>query len=60
MTILSEYQNGLLNARVYKNKNGEYGVVVYDAETDYNGFESFTIEEDAEDYAEDWVLRTGR
>lgn len=57
MPILSEYQNGTRNARVYKTANGEYGVVVFDSIDDYNGFESFSIVEDAEDFAEDWVLR---
>jgi len=55
--IISEHQEGSRNARVYKTSNGEYGVVVFDAETDYNGFQSFHSIDLAEDYAEDWVLR---
>lgn len=56
--ILSEYQNGTKNARVYKTPNGQWGVLVFEAETDYNGFEVFDNEELAEDYAEDWVNGT--
>lgn len=54
--ILSEYQNGTRNARVYKTTSGDYGVVYYDAQDDFNGFESFQFLEKAEDFAEDWVL----
>jgi hypothetical protein len=54
--ILSEYQEGTRNARVYKTANGEYGVVVYDAQNDFNWFQSYTKLEDAENFAEDWVL----
>lgn len=55
MKILSEFQEGTRNARVYKTTNGEYGVVVYDSQDDYNGFDSFEFLEHAEDFAEDWV-----
>jgi hypothetical protein len=54
--ILSEYQNGTRNARVYKTHSGNYGVVYYDAQDDFNGFESFENIDKAEDFAEDWVL----
>jgi hypothetical protein len=60
MPILSDYQEGVRNAKVYKTTNGEYGVIVYDAETDYNGFQSFETEDLAEEFAEDWVLRAGK
>ena len=60
MPILSNYQEGLRNAKVYRTANGEYGVIVFDADTDYNGFDSFVTEELAEEFAEDWVLRAGR
>ncbi len=53
--IISEYQEGLRNARIYKTSNGEWGVVVFDATDDFNGFQSFHTEEDAEIFAEDWV-----
>ena len=55
--IISNHQQGSRNAKVYKTSNGGYGVVVFDAETDYNGFQSFDSIDLAEDYAEDWVLR---
>ncbi len=58
--ILSDYQEGTRNAKVYKAAAGNYGVIVYDADDDYNGFESFATEELAEQFAEDWVLRAGR
>jgi len=56
LPILSEYQHGTKNARVYKMANGEYGVSTFEAESDYNGFESFHTEDDAEGFAETWVL----
>ena len=60
MPILSNYQEGTRNAKVYKTTSGDYGTIVYDADTDYNAFESFQNIQDAEDFAEDWVLRAGR
>ena len=54
--IISEYQDGTRNSRVYRTSNGGWGVVVFDAQDDFNGFESFDNEEDAEVYAENWVL----
>ncbi len=56
MPIISNYQEGTRNAKVYRTTNGEWGVIVYDAQDDYNGFASFSFEEDAENFAEDWVL----
>lgn len=56
MPILSNYQEGDRNAKVYKMPTGEWGVIVYDATIDYNGFQSFSTEEQAELFAEDWVL----
>lgn len=53
--IVSNYQHGLKNARVYRTGNGEWGVIVFDATDDYNGFKSFPCEEEAENFAEDWV-----
>lgn len=55
LPIVSNYQEGSRNAKVYKTHNGEWGVIIYDAQDDYNGFASFRTEEDAEDFAEDWV-----
>jgi len=60
MPILSNYQEGTRNAKVYKTAIGKYGVIVYDAQDDFNGFESFSSIDLAEDFAEDWVLRAGR
>ena len=60
MPILSNYQEGTRNAKVYKTATGEYGVIVYDAEVDYNEFQSFPDEDHAEQFAEDWVLKAGR
>lgn len=54
--ILSDYQQGDRNAKVYKTAMGEYGVIVYDAQDDFNGFKTFPTEEDAEIFAEDWVM----
>lgn len=57
MKIISEYQEGTRNSKVYKTQSGEWGVIVYDAQDDYNGFQSFQTEESAEWFAEDWVLK---
>jgi len=57
MKILSNYQEGTRNAKVYKTQDGKYGVLIYDAQDDYNGFDTFPSEEDAECFAEDWVLK---
>ena len=54
--ILSEYTNETRNARVYRTANGEYGVLLFDAQDDYNEFQSFSTLDEAEDVAEDWVL----
>lgn len=54
--ILSNYQSGSRNAKVYKTTEGEFGVITFDAQDDYNGFASFKTEELAENFAEDWVL----
>ncbi len=55
MPIISNYQEGTRNAKVYRTTNGEWGVIVFDAQDDYNGFASFSNEESAENFAEDWV-----
>ena len=56
LPIISNYQEGTRNAKVYRTSNGEWGVIVYDAQDDYNGFASFVSEEQAENFAEDWVM----
>ena len=57
LPILSEYQHGTKNSKVYKMASGNYGVLTYDSVDDYNGFESFGSEDDADNFAEDWVLK---
>jgi hypothetical protein len=57
LPIISDYQDGTRNAKVYKDPRGRFCVVIYDSVDDYNGFESFDNIDDAEDFAEDWVLR---
>ena len=59
MPILSNYQQDTRNAKVYRTTHGEWGVIVYDAQDDYNRFASFGSEEEAETFAEDWVLGHG-
>ena len=54
--ILSEYHEGTRNARVYRTANGDYGVLLFDAQDDYNEFKSYPTIDEAEDVAEDWVL----
>jgi hypothetical protein len=54
--IISEYQEGTRNARVYRTTSGDYGVLLFDAETDFNDFKSFHTIDDAENAAEDWVM----
>ena len=56
MNIISNYQQGTRNAKVYKTETG-YGVILFEAETDYNEFSSFTDIDSAEDFAEDWVVK---
>lgn len=56
MNIISNYQHGTRNAKVYKTETG-YGVLMFEAETDYNAFNSFTNIDSAEDFAEDWVVK---
>lgn len=57
--ILSEFQEASRNARVYKTEIGDYGVLMYDAESDFNAFQSFSDLQLAEDAAEDWVMGYG-
>ncbi len=56
LPIISDYQEGTRNAKVYKDNSGRFSVIVYDSVDDYNGYESFDNIDDAEDFAEDWVL----
>lgn len=53
--IISEYQEGTRNARVYKTAMGEYGVLLFDSADDFNDFKAFHTIDEAEDEAENWV-----
>ena len=55
MPILSDFQHGTRNARVYKTSNGDYGVILFDSEDDYNEFRSFSTKEAADTLAQEWV-----
>ena len=55
MKIVSNYQQGTRNAKVYRTQNGAWGVIVFDASDNYEAFASFELEEQAENFAEDWV-----
>lgn len=57
MNMISEYQYKTRNARVYLTDRGDYHVILYDADFDYNGFHAFKNLNSAEDYAESWVLQ---
>jgi len=54
--VLSEYTQYPYTATVYK-ANDEYGVLMYIAEEDHNEVKFFSNEEDAENFAEDWVTK---
>lgn len=56
--VLSEYQEGLRNAKTYITGNNKYGVIAYDANLDIERFYCFDTEQIAEDFAEDWVLKS--
>jgi hypothetical protein len=60
MPILSNHQKGTRNAKVYKDASGKYSVIVFDAVDDYNGYESFYTINEAEDFAESWILKAKR
>jgi hypothetical protein len=55
--IISEYTEGLRNAKIMKMGNGEYLVLLWDAAREIDEHKSFNNLETAEDYAENWVLR---
>ena len=42
---------------VYMKGNNNYMVLLFEAELDYNGVKYFDDEQDAEDFAEDWVMK---
>ena len=53
--LISEYQNGFKNSRVYRTTNNRYMVVIYYADTDTEDSKLFDFIDLAEDFAEDWV-----
>lgn len=55
MPILNDYQHGTRNAKVYKTNNGDYGVIVFDSNDDYNEFKSYPTLEEAKASAIKWV-----
>jgi hypothetical protein len=57
LSVLSEYQEGLRNAKIYRSDN-KYHVIVFDANLEHEGFYCFDTEQVAEDFAEDWVLKS--
>jgi len=57
MPIISNYQDGTRNAKVYRDSSKRFCVLIYDAFDDYNGYESFEDLDIAERFAEDWIMR---
>jgi hypothetical protein len=59
MIKLHEFTDGHnLTAQVYKIEgNNPYMVLLYRAEDDYNDYIKFNNEQDAEDAAENWVMK---
>jgi len=52
---LHEFSNGNKTAIIYL-RNPGYRVVLYDCYTEYTNEVYFDSEQDAEEYAEEWVL----
>ena len=55
--IISEYTEGVRNAKVMKMENGQYTVLIWDAAREIDDHRMFTSLEVAEDFAENWVLQ---
>jgi hypothetical protein len=55
--IISEYTEGMRNSRVMKMANGDYLVLIWDAISEIDEHRSFKNLEEAEIFAEDWVLK---
>jgi len=65
MKYLTEFTEGTKNARIYYLENqdkiagkGKYMVLFFESDSDYNEARFFNNEDDANDYGEDWVMRT--
>lgn len=55
---LTEFTEGSKTSQVvYMKGNNNYMVLLFEAELDYNGVKYFDDEQDAEDFAEDWVMK---
>lgn len=55
---LTEFTEGSKTSQVvYMKGNDSYMVLLFEAELDYNGAKYFDNEQDAEDFAEDWVIK---
>ena len=55
---LTEFTEGSKTSQVvYIKGNNNYMVLLFEAELDYNGVKYFDDEQDAEDFAEDWVMK---
>ena len=54
--MISEYTEGMRNAKVMKMANGQYFVLIWDANREIDEQKSFNNLEAAEDFAENWVL----
>lgn len=55
--ILSEYQHELRNARVYLAKNNQFCVEVFDGVSQEQFLYTFPTEQQADNFAEEWVLK---
>lgn len=55
--MISDYTEGMLNARVYKTAKNNYMVVFWDGNTQEDFATIYETLEQAEDAAEDWVLK---
>lgn len=55
LKLISDYEEGERKARVYLEPDGKFAVSLYDC-VDFHGTETFTDLDEAEDFAEDWVL----
>lgn len=54
--MISEYTEGMRNARVFNMENGNYQVLFWDGNQQEEHFCSFPNQDLAEIAAEDWVL----
>jgi hypothetical protein len=55
--MISEYTEGMRNAKVLKMERGHYIVMVWDADREIDEHKTFDNLDSAEDFAENWVLK---